>query len=241
MVFGDSPTLRNDRFVPSVHAIMQASNLFVFTMNNPVRFTDPTGLWSKEIHEELTRLALELIGTETGLEDLIASFIEAIVAGNLGIDINYGATDLGPGFGERQSRHFNRNSANAIDSRLVWAEHYLTSALNMWQAANTLSAETWFTSQDRHNMQMDALYLLGRGLHSIQDIEAHGNIGMGWRGALFAMHGPSFISGVDCKYHDWSSSSRRRVTSSTEQVRFNTSLNDSVNFLNRFFAGIGLN
>ena len=36
MVFGDSPTLRNDRYVPSIHAILQASNLFMFTMHNPV-------------------------------------------------------------------------------------------------------------------------------------------------------------------------------------------------------------
>jgi len=44
MIFGDSPTLRNDRFMPSIHAIMQASNLFVFGINNPVRWLDPTGL-----------------------------------------------------------------------------------------------------------------------------------------------------------------------------------------------------
>jgi hypothetical protein len=44
MVFGDSPTLRNDRFVPSIHAILQAGNLYVFTINNPIRFIDPTGL-----------------------------------------------------------------------------------------------------------------------------------------------------------------------------------------------------
>jgi len=222
-------------------AILESGNLFVFVMNNPVRFKDPLGLWTKEIHEELTRLALELIGADTGLEDLFASFLEFIVAGNLYIDISHGAANVGRGWGERQSRHFNRASAGQTDTRLVWGERYLTAAINMWQMADTLSIENWFTSEDRHNMQMDALFLLGRGLHSIQDIEAHGNIGVGWRGALFAMHGPSFISGVDCKYHDWDSSSRRFVKSSTEQVRFNISLYDSVNFLNRFFTGIGLN
>jgi RHS repeat-associated protein len=44
MVFGDSPTLRNERFAPSIHAILQAGNLYVFTINNPIRFIDPTGL-----------------------------------------------------------------------------------------------------------------------------------------------------------------------------------------------------
>ena len=45
MIIGDSPTLRNDRFIPSIHAIMQAGNLYVFGINNPVRFADPSGLF----------------------------------------------------------------------------------------------------------------------------------------------------------------------------------------------------
>ena len=43
MVFGDSPTLLNGRLMPSVHAILQAANLFVFVMNNPVNWVDPSG------------------------------------------------------------------------------------------------------------------------------------------------------------------------------------------------------
>jgi len=42
-IFGDSPTLRNDRYVPSIHAILQSGNLFAFGMNNPVMFIDPSG------------------------------------------------------------------------------------------------------------------------------------------------------------------------------------------------------
>jgi len=43
MVFGDSPTMRNDRYVPSIHAIIQSGNLFMYTMHNPVRWVDPDG------------------------------------------------------------------------------------------------------------------------------------------------------------------------------------------------------
>jgi len=43
-IFGDSPTIRNGRNVPSIHAIMQASNLFMFVLHNPMRFIDPSGL-----------------------------------------------------------------------------------------------------------------------------------------------------------------------------------------------------
>jgi len=42
-IFGDSPTMRNDRYMPSIHAILQSGNLFLFTMNNPVRWVDPGG------------------------------------------------------------------------------------------------------------------------------------------------------------------------------------------------------
>ena len=217
---------------------MQAGNLYMYVMHNPVRWTDPTGLWSKDIHEELTRLAMELIGMNLGLDDFFSAFIDILVAGNLGVDINYGAAQLGLGFGDRQTRHFNRNSANAIDSRVEWGENYLDAAINMWFMADALRNEMWASSQDILDLQMRAFYLLGRGLHSIQDIEAHGNIGMGWRGALFAVH---VDPRTDSRYYDWNGNSRRWVTSSTQQVRFNISLNDSVNFLNRFFTGIGLN
>ena len=43
MIFGDNPVMRNNRLMPDPWAISQAGNLFVYTMNNPVFFNDPTG------------------------------------------------------------------------------------------------------------------------------------------------------------------------------------------------------
>ncbi|MCL2373100.1 MAG: RHS repeat-associated core domain-containing protein, partial [Defluviitaleaceae bacterium] len=43
MIFGDSPTLRNDRYMPSVHAIMQSSNLYLYAIHNPIFWNDPSG------------------------------------------------------------------------------------------------------------------------------------------------------------------------------------------------------
>jgi len=43
MQFGSRPLTRNGRLVPSSHAILQSGNLFVYTMNNPVMFIDPSG------------------------------------------------------------------------------------------------------------------------------------------------------------------------------------------------------
>ena len=45
MQFGDTRVMRNGRLVPDAWAITQAGNLFVFGINNPVMFIDPTGLF----------------------------------------------------------------------------------------------------------------------------------------------------------------------------------------------------
>jgi len=50
MIFGDSPTMANGRYVPSVHAILQPGNLYMFTMHNLIRFIDPTGLFAEYTH-----------------------------------------------------------------------------------------------------------------------------------------------------------------------------------------------
>ena len=49
MVFGDNPIMKNERLVPSIHAIMQAGNLYAYCMNNPVKFADPSGLSAQSI------------------------------------------------------------------------------------------------------------------------------------------------------------------------------------------------
>jgi len=43
MVFGDIITVRNGVLAPSSQAIMQAGNLYVFCINNPVMWVDPSG------------------------------------------------------------------------------------------------------------------------------------------------------------------------------------------------------
>ena len=87
-------------------------------------------------------------------------------------------------------------------------------------------------------MHEDALFLLGRGVHSIQDIEAHGNIGVG---RPIAFHGPPGISGVDNKDFDWINGFRRNVIRSSDQARFNTSIADTEAFLDIFYTRIGMN
>jgi len=45
-IFGDSPTMMNDRYVPSIHAIIQSGNLYMFVMHDPVNFIDSSGLFA---------------------------------------------------------------------------------------------------------------------------------------------------------------------------------------------------
>jgi len=53
MIFGDAHIMRHGRMLPNSFAIMQASNLFVFAMNNPVRFIDPSGLFVVDAARDL--------------------------------------------------------------------------------------------------------------------------------------------------------------------------------------------
>ena len=43
MVFGDETVMRNDRMVPDRWSIMQAGNLYIYCLHNPVKFIDPSG------------------------------------------------------------------------------------------------------------------------------------------------------------------------------------------------------
>jgi len=74
MIFGETPRIMNQRtdllgrsmhtMAPSTLAIMQASNLFVYTMNNPVMFLDPSGEFA--ITSTLLLIAAAWVVTTTG-------------------------------------------------------------------------------------------------------------------------------------------------------------------------------
>jgi len=202
-------------------------------MNNPVRFTDPTGLWSKDIHASLTRTAMSRISTGRDNAVMFGNHVEFIVTGNLAVDgPNYAAFNNWYSR-SAQGRHFNRAFLGGRDSRLVWADYYMDRAVSNWRLADNLFSGGLICFHERNAMREAALTLLGRGLHSIQDIEAHGNIGMGNR--ITAFH----LWGADNPDYDWLNMLRGNTIPSTERVRYNTSINDSEAFLLDFYRQIG--
>ena len=77
-----------------------------------------------------------------------------------------------------------------------------------------------------------ALKFLGEGLHAIQNIEAHGNIGKGYP---IPFHLPF---GVDDINYDWTDTSRTSVTFSDRQQRLYSTKATTETYLSLFFGGI---
>ena len=224
-------------------AILQSGNLFMFGMHNPVRWIDPLGLWCKEIHESMTKTQMAVLAAENPeLADFFFLSAHFIVQGNLAVDeppyAAFYATFIHGDRNDNPSRHFNR-ATDGTDSRVDWAERYLRIATSMWLSADRAFQSGQMSIEHRNTIHNSALTLLGRGLHSIQDIEAHGDIGVGnW----LAAHGPpgTGMWDADDPNFDWGNNRRQPLVPSTERVRYNTSHEHTRIYLERFFRGVGI-
>ena len=160
-------------------SILQAGNLYAYVLNNPVAFVDPWGLWSKAVHQRLTETTMRAFArAETNSEraEHLLYHMPHIVAGNRSVDYHpYRALNVTR---DSQGRHFNIYSEGG-DSRETWARHYMREAVNLWMDATHLHGMGIIDIYTRRDMRVRALELLGRGLHSIQDISAHGDFGDG--------------------------------------------------------------
>jgi len=223
--------------------IKDGFNWYSYCANNPAKFIDPLGLWGKDTHASITHIAIEeIVKDNPTMTMLYYSHGTHIVTGNLAVDgPDYAAlqSTFRGDFNINPGRHFNRAEVGQTDSRLVWGEHYLNLAINTWDIGVRAFENEVIGWHEKIEMQERALYLMGRGLHSIQDIEAHGDIGIGrW----IAAHGPpgSRILDADDVNFDWGNSRRTPLVRSTEQLRLNISINDSIVFIEKFYRGIGM-
>ena len=133
-------------------------------------------------------------------------FHASIIAdGNASVDEGDTAATALPLNDRAQGRHFNR-SPNEMDSRIAWGEIHLGNAIDIWHQADIDFAAGNIDEGQRHAQRRLALTELGMGLHSIQDVHSHGNIGIG---EDFASH--VGMIGVDNIDYNWADDTRTSV------------------------------
>ena len=187
--------------------------------NNPIRYIDPSGHWKSEVHyDDTLKWIIEnyswIIKTYSISESTFKYYAEIIAKACK--DVDSGST--GPMPWQDQSRHFNRNDSG-VDSRQVHADESMERAITLF----------------KNGKIADALKELGTGLHPIQDIDAHGNIGTDWLGmTTFASHAGPFDN-TDDIYYDWIyTSDKTQVAPSRYQYRYKTTKAKTIGYLNNF-------
>jgi RHS repeat-associated protein len=134
----------------------QKLNRYAYSLNNPYRYLDPNGKWAEDVHSGINNThkgyGTYLWATQIGFSDREARIIGR---GDNATDNNAGWAIISgvPG------RHFNTSIPGSVDSRQIFAEKDLQIAVALY----------------RQGRQEEALSILGRGLHGIQDIIAHGD------------------------------------------------------------------
>jgi RHS repeat-associated protein len=124
-------------------------NNLAYCGNRVITYFDWLGAWGENVHYGVTKTLAQKAG-------FTEEEAERIASANTGTDaLMNGTGPWGAGTGD-SSRHFDYDSTSG-DSRLTHAENDLNAAVQAWLNGD----------------QDSALDLLGRGLHSLQDIDAH--------------------------------------------------------------------
>ena len=111
-----------------------------------------------------------------------------------------------------------------------------------------LKPGVWFYNTRKQNIENtlnnkvnSALKELGIGMHPLQDIDAHGNFGVGqpgWSQHLWNVDNDNRIQ-ADNRNYDWVDSTKRALIASDNQVRWNSTQTASINYLNEFIRLTG--
>ncbi len=144
------------------------TNWYIYCYNNPIKYKDPTGKWGELVHVDATTW----IFNELGLDPFHANIV---AQANIGVD--RGDTAATNQNAAAQGWHFDRNADPNIDSRQAHADEMLNSAIYNWNWADEAYAKGEITVEERHQWRVGALEMIGQGLHALQDIDAHMDIG----------------------------------------------------------------
>ena len=126
------------------------TNMFAYADNNPVNSVDPFGYWAKNDHKNWTNNFLS--------SAVKGSYITQIADNNLETDNKFPAP-----IAMYQHIHFDRTDGSD-DSRATYAAQQISNAVNLCASEDYSSA----------------MVELGYGMHAIQDVTAHGQIGTEW-------------------------------------------------------------
>jgi RHS repeat-associated protein len=152
-------------------------NRYVYVIDNPIRYIDPSGLWMSDVHYEKTmRWVNETLGD--GKEAAL------IAEANNSVDGIFKETTPYLWFNKSAtSWHFNTAEPLQNDSRLVLFCNQFNDAIGYCNFATALAEQSLleFDSFTRATLAAEAkgywefgLQKLGQGLHSLQDYIAHG-------------------------------------------------------------------
>ena len=173
-------------------------NLFAYCENDAVDCVDETGTWAAKGHKQLTK--------DVASEVFCLHYLDKICNYNVEMDEKYPPFPpfIHPIRGEwswikNQKYHFNRSSNwKEEDTRVTCATEFLKKAIKKWKA----------------NKKIDGLKYLGYALHCVQDISAHGNVGVGDAIASHALK-----KGYDNFDYDWVDDTRQKVTKTKKYAR----------------------
>lgn len=169
--------LNADMFADTGTGLM-GTNMFLYCNNDPMNKIDPTGYWGKDIHKKLTVDSLK--------DSVPASLtLSSIANANALTDTVYSPLiTISPAC---QGRHFNRqicvSEAEGDDTRGYYGGQHMANAVQAYKEKN-------FSVANRE---------LGYCLHCVQDVSAHGNIGVD--NPNYASHTADM--NVDKPEYDW--------------------------------------
>lgn len=195
-------------------------NSYLYCCNDPVNNVDPSGCWKKKHHYNWTLSWIQTwVSSEKAFNNLkkycvdIANYCKKL-------DEEYPSTYYATHLNNKASKkwqyfHFNGNLTGK-DTRIEYSDNMLKNAISNW----------------KYNRQKSLMYL-GYGLHAIQDIEAHGQIG---RGKSIPAHGNT----ADNEDYVWNDGEKKKLRKKRkgDQSRKTKTYYSSFSYLKRFCNAI---